>query len=273
MKSSHTFFVDAHVHFYDCYDSTRFLDSIQKNVIAAAAKAGLDSGFSAVLLLSERQSENWFQLLVDSANSPSGLLKNTSWQLQYNEQDFSIHAKNEQQPSIYIIPGRQVVTRESLEVLLLGTRDMFDDGISIDTLLKNVRDKPILRVLPWGVGKWLGKRGSIITRVLGNVNSKSLFVGDIAGRPALWASPAQFSLAQQKGIRVLPGTDPLPIPEATGMACTYGFSFTGKEPGKSPGQQIISAILDPQMMIRPYGNREKLFTFLRRQILLRIKKC
>jgi len=273
MNKTHTVFVDAHVHFYDCFDLSIFLNAAKKNFSNAAAKAGIDQDYSAVLFLSERSSENWFQWLLDAAKegSAAGNDKSKLWRLQYNEKDASIKALSDHFPSIYIVPGRQVVTKESLEVLLLGTLEKFDDKISLSALLESVRDKDVISVLPWGVGKWFGKRGEIVRNTIINETGRNFFIGDIAGRPAIWPQPSLFSLAAKKGIRLLQGTDPLPIPAAAAMPGSYGFSIKMSQLGEMPVQQIIKKILNPETITTPYGIRENPFEFLHNQILLRVR--
>lgn len=273
MNNTHTVLVDAHVHFYDCFDLSTFLNAAQKNFSNAADQAGIDKDYSAVLFLSERSSENWFQWLVEAAKEGAaiGHEKSNLWRLQYNEEDASIKALSDHYPSLYIIPGRQVVTKESLEVLLLGTLKKFDDKVSLTMLLESVRDKDVISVLPWGVGKWFGKRGEIVRNTIINETGQNIFIGDIAGRPTIWPQPSLFSLAEKKGIRLLQGTDPLPIPAAATMPGSYGFSIKMSQPGEMPAQQIKKEILNPESITTPYGIRENPLEFLRNQILLRVR--
>ncbi|MFW2440713.1 MAG: hypothetical protein ACN4GR_15260 [Arenicellales bacterium] len=273
MNKTHAVFVDAHVHFYDCFDLSTFINAAQKNFSNAAAEAGIDNDYSAVLLLSERSSENWFQWLVDAAKEGPAIdhVKRKLWWLQYNDKDASIKVLSDHFPPIYIIPGRQVVTRESLEVLLLGTLEKYDDKVSLTALLESVRDRDVISVLPWGVGKWFGKRGELVRNTIINETGQNLFVGDIAGRPAIWPQPSLFSLAEKKGIRLLQGTDPLPIAVAAAMPGSYGFSIKMPQPGSISAKRIKKEILNPETITTPYGLRENPLEFMRNQILLRVR--
>lgn len=274
MNQSHTVFVDAHVHFYDCFEIAEFLNGTQQNFIRAASQAVAGNNYSAVLFLTERRVENWYRWLVDAAEEGKeiSVAQNSCWRLHYNKKDSSITASNDQHPPLLIIPGRQVITRESLEVLLLGTTDVFEDGVSIAVLLESVQEKDLLSVLPWGVGKWLGKRGEVVKDILENTAAKNLFVGDIVGRPSLWPAPAQFAQAVNKGMRVLQGTDPLPIPAAVTAPGGFGFSFKMDAPGKLPALQIKNEILKQETRFVEFGKRENLFSFFRNQLQLRMTK-
>jgi len=274
MNNTQTVFVDAHVHFYDCFDPLTFFNCAQKNFIDAAEQAGVGNVYSAVLFLSERSSENWFQWLVDAAakGEAIGHGQGGCWQLQYNEKDASIKAVSNNGTPLYIIPGRQVVTKESLEVLLLGTLETFDDKVPLTELLERVRDNDVISVMPWGVGKWLGKRGEIVKNTVLNETGQNFFIGDIAGRPAVWPQPSLFGLAASKGIRLLQGTDPLPIPTAAAMPGCYGFSIKMSQLGEMPAQQIKNRILNPEATTVPYGVRENPLKFLSNQFLLRARR-
>lgn len=274
MNQSHTVFVDAHVHIYDCFDLSVFLSSAQQNFITAASQAADEDNYSAVLFLTERSVENWFQWLVDAAVHEKELSTagDGNWRLQYNEKDSSIKAINNQHPPLIIIPGRQVVTRESLEVLLLGTTKAYEDGVSISTLLEIVEEEDLISILPWGVGKWYGRRGEVIKDILENTTAKNLFIGDITGRPSLWPAPAQFEQAAKKGIRLLQGTDPLPIPAAAAMPGSYGFSLKMKLLAAMPARQIKKEILNQDTPTHEYGKRENTLIFVRNQLQLRMRK-
>ncbi len=273
MNKKHTIFIDSHVHFYDCFDLSGFLSAAQNNFRKAASQAGLEKGYSAILLLSERNSENWFQWLVDRAreNPLIDQRQNRTWQLQYNEKDVSIKVFNDHYPPLFIIPGRQVVTKDSIEVLLLGTAETYEGRVSLLALLKSVRDKDLISVMPWGVGKWLGKRGDMVKKTIINETGRTFFIGDIAGRPVFWPEPSLFQLAAETEIRLLQGTDPLPLPDAVSVAGSYGFSITMPQPRERHAQQIKKKLLDPETITVPYGAREKPLKFLRNQILLRVK--
>ena len=113
--------------------------------------------------------------------------------------------------SLIIIAGRQVITKQGLEVLALFNDLQYDDGQDIQTVIDKINENNGIAVLPWGVGKWLGKRGAVITGLLSANKPDRLAIADISARPALWPEPEQFRLARHAGYVCLYGTDPLPL--------------------------------------------------------------
>ncbi len=67
---------------------------------------------------------------------------------------------------IFFIAGRQIVTSEKLEVLALGLREDFKDNKPIEEVIDYIILKNALPVIPWGVGKWSGKRGAIVENLI-----------------------------------------------------------------------------------------------------------
>ena len=82
--------------------------------------------------------------------------------------------------TLYVIAGRQIITRERLEVLALCTAKEFADGEEVETVLDKVRRAGGLPVLPWGAGKWWGTRGRIVTELLRKGQGESLRCGPSA---------------------------------------------------------------------------------------------
>ena len=62
-----------------------------------------------------------------------------------------------------------------------------------------------------GFGKWIGRRGAVLQKLLATHNYPYLFLGDNSGRPSFWSKPHYFQLAKKQAIRILPDTDPLPF--------------------------------------------------------------
>ena len=49
-----------------------------------------------------------------------------------------------------------------------------------------------LAIVPWGFGKWVGKRGKALRRALESVDSRQFFLGDNSGRPKFSPTPLIF---------------------------------------------------------------------------------
>ena len=59
---------------------------------------------------------------------------------------------------LLIVCGSQVVAEPGLEVLVLGTARRIEDGLGIERTLQSAQAAGALPVLPWGFGKWTGRR-------------------------------------------------------------------------------------------------------------------
>ena len=182
-----TLLVDAHVHVYDCFDIDTLLDAALHNFNHAAKKTGLYNGFSGVLLLSETSNDNWFlrSSMVDSCSH---------WQIEKTRDKTVLQARlltdnADNINVIYIVAGRQIITAEGLELLALVTDSTFKDGLPINSALSTVREQDAVPVLPWAAGKWLGKRGKILSSLLAAEVNNDLCLGDNSGRPALPTRP------------------------------------------------------------------------------------
>ena len=76
-----------------------------------------------------------------------------------NDEAESLTASSKSGQDLSIVAGRQIVTAENLEILALGFDAGLDDGLPIDEVILAVQAAGALCVLPWGFGKWTGKRG------------------------------------------------------------------------------------------------------------------
>lgn len=136
---------------------------------------------------------------------------------------------------LLILAGRQVVTRERIEVLALATTSRIKDGLGLEETLDQVEQAGAVAVLPWGLGKWLGARGKRIEEVAA---SRSLLLGDNAGRPGFWPEPGIF-----KRHPVLPGTDPLRASGEERLVGGYGFLLDCEIELDRPADSIRHALL------------------------------
>lgn len=266
-----TLLVDAHVHVYDCFDIDKLLDAALHNFKHAAKKTGLDDGFSGILLLSESSRDNWF-LQSSMADSYS------RWQIEKTGDKMVLKARlrtdnaqnnNNNINIIYIIAGRQIITAEGLELLALITDSTFEDGLPISSLLSIVREQDAVPVLPWAVGKWLGKRGKILSSLLAAEENNDLCLGDNSGRPLFWPNPSHFKQARVLNMPVLPGTDPLPFASEATRVGSFGFSIRGQLSKAQPAADLKRLLRAKETELRVYGQLEKPWRFFVNQIRLR----
>jgi hypothetical protein len=265
--------VDAHVHLHDCFVPAEFLEHAARNFERAGSPGG-DSGVIGALMLTELTGANWFGRLAATAGStaspPVGL---GSWRIERTADPNALLARRSSH-RLLLIAGRQVVAREGLEVLLLGTSASMSDGRPIREVLAEGERLGALRVIPWGAGKWLFGRGRLLNTLLAAARpGDGFFLGDGSGRPFFWASPAHFAQAERRGVRVLPGTDPLPFPTEVSRAGSYGFHLMGAVDLTRPAEGIKAALRDPGSRLVRYGRLERLAPFVRHQVAMqRLKR-
>jgi hypothetical protein len=266
--------LDAHVHIYPCFDLASFLDAALRNFTQEAQERGCANRFVGVLLLTESVGHNWFARLRNDArgSDTNEKLDTGTWRTETTGEDCSLCVRTSASESLIIIAGRQIVTRENLEVLALCTDASFDDGLPLRTSVGAVRTAAGVPVIPWGAGKWLGKRGEVLRDLLESETSHTIFLGDNSARPKLWKNPVHFRFAREKGIRILPGTDPLPFRSESHRPGSFGAAVVGQLSLEYPGRDVKRILLDPSTQPQPYGYLETTYRFVRNQAAMQLRK-
>ncbi len=260
----HFILIDAHVHIYDCFDIDTFLDAAWHNF---RNQAGEHADFTGLLLLTESGHDHWFQTL--SAQIGENDLAQ-GWSFYPTAESYSLRATDAQGRTLYLVAGRQVITTEKLEVLALICDLTFPDGLAATSTIAAIQNAGGIAVLPWGVGKWIGKRGQLVTHLLQQSDLSPLFLGDNSGRPRFWGRPGYFAQAEQQGLPILPGTDPLPLSSEVSRPGSFGLMVMGKLDTNKPGSDIKAKLLAPSVNCQPYGGLESPLPFVRNQIALRV---
>jgi hypothetical protein len=263
--------IDAHVHLHDCFPLDAFFERAHRNFEQAALEHGWRPALG-VLMLTESEGMDWFGRLARMAGEMDSSPHPTSWSIEVTPDPAALTVTKGDR-RLLLVSGRQVVTREGLEVLLLGTRASLRDGRPIRDVLVEGARLGALRVIPWGAGKWLFRRGKLLTGLTADaLPGDGFFLGDGAGRPFFWTRPRHFQQAERQGVRVLPGTDPLPFPRQTGRAGSFGFRLDGAVDLSSPAEGIKAALRDPASRLTPFGRLERLAPFVRNQIAMQRRK-
>lgn len=267
--------VDAHVHIYDCFDLEKFFDAAYANFKSAAEQLSHGSDLTGILLLAETSKDDWFQRLADYADGnelPEG--KDTgNWNFRRADEAHSLLAESGDSKNLILIAGRQIVAREGLEILALFTTERFEDGAPIEKLIDDIIDKDAVPVIPWGVGKWFGNRGKVVKKIIENHNNALFYLGDNGNRPVFWPQPKLFRQAGQRGIQVLPGSDPLPFVSESVRAGSYGFVMQTQIDFKESAMLIKQMLIDgANNALRVFGRLEKSHRFLLNQLRTQVRK-
>lgn len=266
-------FVDSHVHIYDCFDLELFLNSAFVNFQFEAARFGRQDAFTGILLLAETSKDRWFQHLTDYADKKRGIGNKTihNWSFHHTNENCSLYARSSNDRDLILIAGRQIVTADKLEVLALVTDKNIEDGIPIEQVIQYIRDMGAIPVIPYGFGKWSGRRGVILRDLLEKTRGHMLFLGDNSGRPNFLSRPSHFKQAEAKGIRILPGTDPLTFSYEYKRVGSFGFSLNASLSSEYPARDLKQILMDPMARFQVYGHLERPYRFFCNQLKMWLK--
>jgi hypothetical protein len=137
--------IDAHVHLHPGADPVATLTAAHDRMVGMAGGEAL-----SLFMLAEQQGHDMFDALRSFAEATD---EAESLWLRHDGAD------------LLVLAGRQVISAERLEVLALATDAHFDDGLPARDLVSAMLAQDALVILPWGIGKWLGRRGNLVDRL------------------------------------------------------------------------------------------------------------
>jgi SAM-dependent methyltransferase len=259
--------VDAHVHVHPCSDVARLLDSALRNFGTEAVLR--DAGaWQGVLLLTEMKEADWFGTV---RAAPDGVDAG-GWRVRPHPTDPLALEATVSGRRLLIVAGRQVVTLEGIEVLTLATLARVPDGLPLGETIKSAMAAGSLVVLPWAVGKWLGRRGRLVDHALLHDPGKP-FAGDNGGRPTFWPRPAALVREATRNRPVFGGSDPLPLAGDESRAGSFGFAVRGAFEGDQPALQLREFLKAASARdVSSFGILQEPGRFLRNQVGLRMAR-
>jgi len=273
MSSAEAIVVDAHAHLYPGFGVCSFLRGASANLSEAVTGEALHAQSTCVVFLLSTPAGNGFRRLKEAIEREKQDCIGAENSVNVPEERVSMcltlrHGGQ----TLVVIAGRQIVSRDRLEVLALGTRQRFEEGQSTETLIRKVSREGAIPVLPWGVGKWLGRRGRLVEELIEDSTLPPFFLGDSANRPAFWPRPSQFRRAEERGIKNLPGSDPLPFPHEARCVGRSGVVLNGSLDLRNPAQDLKRKLLDPSTSFQQFGRRETPIRFVRNQLKMQLRK-
>ncbi len=264
---SPTILVDAHVHCHSFFDRVRFLDAAAGNFASAARTAGVEPCLGVLMLTEIAGSDAFERFRASTRLAPAG-----PWRFEESGEAHSLFASRGGSLRLMVVAGHQRVTAEGLEVLALGSTGEIEDGLPIRETLAAVQESNGLPVVPWGAGKWWFRRGKVVAELIDEQEPQRFFLGDNGGRPALMPRPPLFARAERKGIRVLPGTDPLPLAGEIARIGTYGFLAAGPADPASPASALVRSMLASDWRPTVFGACGPWGGFLRNQFAMKLRR-
>lgn len=205
------FLADTHVHLYPSFEAGRVFDAAHLRLTALAGGPA-----EVALFLAERHDCHFFR---DQPARSGGWARGAGSHPAHRVLDRSDGAR------LHLFAGRQVATRERLEVLACFTDAHLPDGESLEDSLRRVWDAGGFPVIPWSRGKWLFARGRRLRRVLESGHGPGA-LGDMVRRPRWWPEPL-LTLGRKRHLPILAGTDPLPGVDPVGVVGRYASRYEG----------------------------------------------
>ena len=225
------FIADTHVHLYPFFDLTAALRGALQRLGALAP------GLPRAIFLTERSDCHFFRdmyerLTADASNGASASFEN----FQFARAGENALVATTGGEKLFIIAGRQIATVERLEVHSLAVDVEIPDGLPLADAIARVCDAGGVPVIPWGVGKWLGARGRLVRDAL--EKNADVLAGDSSMRPTPWPEPCFRSAA----LRVIAGTDPLPVRGEEQQIGRYATIFDGDLDGCDSAASVRNAL-------------------------------
>jgi len=244
---------DTHVHLYECYDLDRALAGLADRL------RELDPDACRAGFLAERTDCDFFARLWARAGERVGRF----WVERGPEEDVLLLAEDGKTP-LYLFAGRQVVTRERIEVLALATRGPFSDGRPVRETLKEIRDAGGVPVLSWAPGKWFFGRGRVISALIEEGEPGRFLLGDTTLRPAGWPEPRLMGRAAGRGFGIVAGSDPLPFAGEERILGAYAARLSGRFDPAAPVASVRRILLQCPLLTERKGRRGRPAEVIRR---------
>lgn len=263
--------IDGHVHLYPFYNLRQAFQNGINNLRHAAEKLSdfilkknendVDH-FSLIWLLAERADCHFIEDAVKSIQK----IKNNEFKLIPDDKKEAIIVEKGGKPVLYICSGRQIITKEGLEIISLASKLFLKDREkTTDDIIKNIIDSDGIAALNWAPGKWFFNRGKVVRRLLEEQSPENFLICDTSLRTTLWPVPKLMTLAQKIGFKVIAGSDPLPFYGEEKYLGSYGFCLRGEFNLYRPVDSIRSLLRKPETNISLIGQRNDIVTFCRRQ--------
>jgi len=251
--------VDTHCHYYPCYPISDFWDSAWQNF----SRYGLQT--TPILCLTDLKGTHWYSDIRSQAQADLVC----HWQVEVGSDPASFTIGSGEK-HIHVVSSRQINSKEGLEVLIIGLIEDIPSGMPIKHYIEEYAEQYAV-ILPWGFGKWLGKRGKIIEELLGDLKQKQVLLGDNGGRPTVWSSVTAFNGARAARIAIIPGSDPLPMSNQLSRVAALGieldYDFTS---ASSLTDALNRALKTKGFDSRIYGDHRSLAGVVYDQFALRM---
>ena len=261
--------LDAHVHLHDGFSVPSFLNSAAKNFNLAADRLStrLSTSKPIVRVLA-------ICALGDECPLARFREESHGWSVTSPDEHSLVLTSNESNGTLVLVAGRQVVTSEKLEVLSLFSSQPISQRKTLLETVKEVVAAEGVPVLPWGFGKWAFGRGQKLRSFLRSLDSDTpcnVLLGDNGCRWERWRSEV-FAEAERSGIRVIAGSDPLPVASHVRRAGSFGSVLKNELDFENPVKWLRDELRQTDASPPTFGSCRSLLSLVSDQICVRLKK-
>ena len=265
------YFLDGHVHMEH---EDMFLDVVENsltNMRLAADSKQQGQPLRGMLLFAELAGQSWGPVVQNWAVSGKQFTGRSTWQIRATSESHAVICENKQGDQVCCIIGKQVNTAENIELLLFASKTAYEKQPLIESVTHALQEDALV-IVPWGVGKWLGKRGQLITSMLVDTEIEGYYLGDNGNRPWFWKVVSQFKVAREKQVPLICGSDPLFLPGEVKRVGSYGNIVPTQLNLEYPLQSLMEALEGKTVSMVAYGQLQKLYSFFMSQIRLRFAR-
>lgn len=254
---------DTHVHLYDLFDPNACLDAALTHFDVQAAHAPDNRPPRFLLCLTDPSGMEADRRLVEEIGHAG------PWCFSWAAGAATVRAERTDGRQIDLLPGRQIVSAEGLEVLALNCRlTVPDREHSVASLLDIISSGGGIPVLPWSFGKWLGRRGRVVEELFSRC--PDLLLADNGNRWPERPLPKLLRRGEEQGIPVLAGSDSLPYRGQEARVGSCGIVAEDAWPDL-PAEAVFSRMMAARAWSRFQG-RMSLFRFAQSMVRMQIRK-
>ncbi len=247
--------VDSHIHIYPCYSLKRAFSTLMDRL------SNIASGATKIACLTERYDCDYFKELSEGRTGDLGPGFAVNHESNGN---FLRIARTSDGTEFSLLPGRQVVARERIEVIGLNHAQHIGDGTPAKEIVDTILENSGIPMLAWSPGKWFFQRGRVIESLLRRYSPADLLIGDTSLRPQGWATPLLIRKARKMGYKVIAGSDPLPFAGEENSFGSYVSTASGSFEQLTPAEILRRIVGDPAVTLAKRGNRSNPVAFARR---------
>ena len=196
-----------------------------------------------------------------------------NWTVVPTQEDNSVKLRHPDKGDLYLLCGKQWVSKEDLEVLCYFSNETINSrDMQLAELLEAIRSQGGMPLLTWGVGKWTGSRGETVEKTIRS-EKKLTLVGDNGNRPSFWSFPKQLELASQSGWTMISGSDPLTLTSHQSRIGSMGSSLeTTSFEVEKPAHSLRHIVENQTAEFSPFGVLRPWYHFFGEQVRMQINK-